>query len=83
MFISNLPPAIFFRKCNSINNSMTCLFYGPCKPGDMQRNVCLHMGMSFPIHVKLRALLLSLTFFEKRLKCRCSHCTGNVAGAGG
>lgn len=34
---------------------MTYLFYGPHKPGDMQRNICLHMGMLFPTHVQFKS----------------------------
>lgn len=34
---------------------MTYLFYGASKPGDMQRNDFLHMGMLFPTHVQFKS----------------------------
>lgn len=54
----------------------TYLFRWPHEPV-MQRNVCWHLGVPLPL-LSLRALLLSLTIFEKRLKRRCSHGTGHV-----
>lgn len=47
---------------------MAYLFYGAHKHSDMQRNVCLHMGMLFPLMTSLRALLLSLTLKKKEVK---------------
>lgn len=77
-------PFFPLRKCNNHNNSMTYLFfYGAIKPGDMQRNDCLHMGMLLSTHVQFKSTSPFHCFFffkKKRLKCRCCRVQGMLLG---
>lgn len=63
---------------------MTYLFfYGAIKPGDMQRNDCLHMGMLLSTHVQFKSTSpfhCFFFFFKKKVKVQMLQGAGNVVG---